>query len=223
MKLLALETATDNCSVAVGDAARQWVVEQCAPRRHAELLLPMVDTALERAGWRRRDLDAIAFGQGPGSFTGLRVAVSATQGIALGLNLPVVGVSTLAAMAQAVAADRIAVALDARLNQVYFGTYQRDSGGLVSAVTADCVIDPRAVELPDDGNWMAAGPGWGAYTEVLAERLASRLAGIDATALPSAREILLLGHAIAAAGGVRSAEEALPVYLRDQVVHQRQG
>ena len=91
MKLLALETATDNCSVAVGNADDIWVVERVAPRRHAELLLAMVDTALGRAGWHRNDLDVVAFGHGPGSFTGLRVAISTAQGIALGLNLPVVG------------------------------------------------------------------------------------------------------------------------------------
>lgn len=223
MKLLALETATDNCSVAVGDAERQWVVEERAPRRHAELLLPMVDTALDRAGWRRQELDAIAFGRGPGSFTGLRVAVSAAQGIALGLDLPVAGVSSLAAMAQAAAADRIATALDARLNQVYFGAYRRDGNGLVRAITADRVVDPQAVALPGEKPWLAVGPGWDAYADDLTPRLASRIAGTDPTALPSAREILILGLAIAERGDLRPADEALPVYLRNRVVHRQEG
>ena len=223
MKLLALETATDNCSVAVGNADDIWVVERVAPRRHAELLLAMVDTALGRAGWHRNDLDVVAFGHGPGSFTGLRVAISTAQGIALGLNLPVVGVSTLAAMAQAASADHIAVALDARLNQVYFGAYARDPEGLVTALTTDCVVDPETVGLPEGDRWMAVGPGWDAYPDALTKRLGSQLAGTRTAALPSAREILILGRAAAGRGELRSADAALPVYLRDKVVHQRRS
>lgn len=221
MKLLAIETATDACSAALsieGEVLERFAL---APRGHTELILPMLDEIVAEAGIHLSQLDAIAFGRGPGAFTGVRIAVGVTQGIAFAMDLPVVPVSTLAAVAQGVGAQRVLVALDARMDEVYWGAYQRSAAGLVSLVGEECVAPPAEVPLPEGGGWRGAGAGWAAYASILpahcAQRLASPEAGWDSEILPHARDVALLGVAGFAAGQAVSAEQALPVYLRDKV------
>ena len=221
MNLLALETATDCCSVALllGDE----VIEdhRLAPRQHAALILPMIDGVLAAAGIDRRALDAIAFGRGPGAFTGLRIAAGVTQGLALGLDRPVVPVSTLAALAQASGAGRVLAALDARLGEVYYGYYTRGADGLVTADVDDALAPPQAIALPADASWHGAGvgPGWTAYGEVLATRLGERVDAVDGEAQPRAGGLARLAAAAFLRGDAVSAELALPTYLRDRVTH----
>ncbi|HDP89812.1 MAG TPA: tRNA (adenosine(37)-N6)-threonylcarbamoyltransferase complex dimerization subunit type 1 TsaB, partial [Thioalkalivibrio sp.] len=152
MKILAIDTATDACSAALfldGEVTSRF---ELAPRRHTELILPMVGSLLEEAGLAVTDLDAVAFGRGPGAFTGLRIAAGVAQGLALGADLPVIPVSTLATMAQQVmdeaGAEAVAAALDARMGEVYWGCYRRDAEGVAEPVGPETVCAPQAVPVP---------------------------------------------------------------------------
>ena len=221
MKLLAIETATDACSAAL------WVDEEIlsrfeiAPREHARLILPMVDSLLEEAGFSIGQVDAIAFSRGPGAFTGLRIAAGVTQGIALAAELPVVPVSTLAAMAQQVMDERaishILPSLDARMSEVYWAAYVRDAAGYAELMGTEVVTAPQAVPLPEAAQWFGVGSGWRTYSEVLARRLGSRVTGHDSELVPHAREVARLGARDFSDGHAVSAEQAQPVYLRDKV------
>ncbi|MGB5493340.1 MAG: tRNA (adenosine(37)-N6)-threonylcarbamoyltransferase complex dimerization subunit type 1 TsaB, partial [Sedimenticolaceae bacterium] len=155
MKLLAIDTTEDACSAALlidSEVAERFEI---VPRRHSEILLPMMDGLLSDAGLRLRDLDALAFARGPGSFTGVRIAVSVAQGAAFGAQLPVVPVSSLQALAQGVrreqAAGAVLSALDARMREVYWGGYRADAMGIMRTVIADCVSAPQQVPPPGDG------------------------------------------------------------------------
>lgn len=217
MKLLAIETSTDLCSVAVALDDQILCEERLAPRQHAELLLPMIDAALARAGIGRAQLDAVAFSQGPGSFTGVRIAASVTQGIAYGLDLPVIPVSTLAALAQGVGGRLIAAALDARLGEVYYGLYGRGDAGLVTPLTPDALLRPEQVSLPETDDWIAVGPGFKAHEEALLLRIAKRGIETFVERLPSARQVAELGRHALANGATVTAQQAMPVYLRERV------
>lgn len=220
MKLLAIETATEGCSAALAIDGEIRERFQIAPRGHTELILPMVDELMAEAGISISQVDAMAFGRGPGAFTGVRIAVGVTQGIAFGADLPVVPVSTLAAVAQGCEADQVLVALDARMNEVYWGAYQRNAAGLMDLVGEERVSPPAEVPLPEGADWRGAGVGWAAYETLLAERCASQLSAADAwdaAILPHARDVAVLGLAGFKAGQAVTAEQALPIYLRDKV------
>lgn len=222
MKLLALETATDRCSVAVSAAGVVAARVDDRPRVHARRVLGMVEDCLAEAGLTVGDLDAIAFGRGPGSFTGVRIAAGVVQGLALGAERPVVPVSTLAAHAVAArrrhGAERVAVCVDARMQECFWGRYRFDAGGQVRAVAADALAAPGDLALPEGEDWFGVGTGWRSWPE-LAARLAPS-AGFDADLLPEAADLLGLAAEAVAAGRAVSAESALPVYLRDEVAWQ---
>lgn len=154
MNLLAIETATDACSVALQLGNECRVDHRIEPRRHAQLVLPMIDALLAEAGLARGALGGVAFGRGPGSFTGVRVAASVTQGIALGLDIGVVGVSTLATIAQGCLREfgdaHVGVALDARLDEVYWGAFRADASGVMHACVEERVCLPGAVTFAPD-------------------------------------------------------------------------
>ena len=175
---------------------------------------------LEETGTALNELDCIAFGAGPGSFTGVRVAVALAQGLGYARNLPLCPVSTLAALAagalQATAADTVACCLDARMGEVYFGVYRRDPEEGVRALAADALLNPDAVRLPGESTFLAVGPGWTVHPQ-LAERLGARLAGVEPEQLPSAADVARLARPRFLAGRVVSPAEALPNYLRDRV------
>jgi tRNA threonylcarbamoyladenosine biosynthesis protein TsaB len=221
MKLLALDTATEACSAAllIGDSMLERF--EVAPRAHARLLLPMLESLLAEAGMRLADLDAIAFGRGPGSFTGVRIAASVVQGIAYGADLPVLPVSTLAALARAAlqttAATHVLAAIDARMDEIYWASYQRDTRGEPLALSDELVTSAQGLSLPCDADWYGIGSGWAAYDSVLRPQFGSRLMGCDPDALPRATHIAHLAALDYAAGKALSAEQALPVYIRNQV------
>lgn len=221
MKLLAIDTSTIACSVALYDGAGVRERFEIAPREHAELLLPMIDGLLAEAGWSRDQLEVVAFGRGPGAFTGLRIAAAVAQGIACGLDLPVVPVSTLAALAHGAMREgkgaRILAAMDARMHEVYWGIYARDDAGLPVLWGDECVCPAAAAPLPKCAGWFGAGDAWDAYGETLRLRLGARLAGWDAGRYPHAGDIALLAAPIYKEGGGLPPEQALPVYLRDNV------
>lgn len=219
MNFLAFETSTEACSVAVHAGGRVLERFEVAPRRHAELALPWAEQLLAEAGLARAQLDAVAVGRGPGAFTGVRLAIGLAQGIALALDLPVVPVSTLQVLAlrAPAGAPRVLAAIDARMGEVYAAAFERRDGVLVP-VSAEAVRAPDAVALPGGANdWYAVGTGLGAADGVLAGRLAPRLAGVDAQALPHAADLLALALPAFARGEAIAPERIEPAYLRDNV------
>jgi tRNA threonylcarbamoyladenosine biosynthesis protein TsaB len=218
MNLLAIETATESCSAALLAGGRLIERSELAPRRHAELLLPMCEALLAEAGLRRADLDAVAVGRGPGAFTGVRLAISAAQGIALALDIPVVTVSSLAALAMQAPDNGAAIlaVIDARMGEIYAGAFRRNRDGMVEPIDTESVGKASALQLPQASAWNVIGSGWTAHREVLAERLPA-LAWSDGERYPQAVDVARLAAVIAQAGGGVAAEQALPVYLRDKV------
>ena len=216
MKLLAFETATEACSVAVlvdGEVRERFEV---APRRHAELSLPLAEQLLAEAGVARSQLDAIAVGRGPGAFTGVRLAVALAQGIALALDRPVVPVSTLAALAARGRDGRVVAAIDARMGEVYLGMFEV-AAGQVRALGGEAVLRPDLAPLPPQGGWQGVGTGFAAAEGALAARLGACLEGADPTALPRAADVARLGALAFSRGQAIAPERLEPAYLRDNV------
>lgn len=217
MNLLAFETATESCSVALLAGERLFARSELAPRRHAELLLPMCDEVLAEAGLARRGLDAIAVGCGPGAFTGVRLAISAAQGIAFALGIPVVPVSSLAALAlQAPDGDvPILAVVDARMGEIYAGWFRRGADGLVEPLGAETVGPAAEVPLATRVACHVVGSGWTTYREVLRSRLGVEPVWAEGDRFPQAVDIARL--ALPRVGDAVAPEQALPVYLRDKV------
>lgn len=223
MRLIALETATEACSAAVfadGDVLERY---QVAPRGHAALILPMIEDLLQQAGLTVRDLDAVAVGRGPGSFTGVRIAAGVAQGIAFGADLPVVSVSSLAALAQGtmdeLGVEHVLAAVDARMDEVYWGAYRRDAQGLAELEGDERVCGAAAVAPPSQADWVGVGSGWGRYDEILRGVMGSRLTDVLADRYPRAGAVARLGAAAFARGDTVPPEGAAPVYLRNDVVN----
>jgi tRNA threonylcarbamoyladenosine biosynthesis protein TsaB len=232
VKVLAIDTATENCSAAllIDGIVRAREIEM--ERGHAERILPMIDDLLSEAGITLHDLDAIAFGRGPGSFTGVRLAVTVTQGLAFGASLGVVPVSDLRAVAQrALDADatltRVLVCNDARMSEVYWGCFERGGDGLARLEGEERVTKPGEVKLPEAWSTATAvGRGFIAYADALRAAVPGAIApSSDAEAevlihlLPHATQIALLSLPEVAAGHLIPAEAATPIYLRDNVAH----
>ena len=226
MKLLAFETATEACSVAVHVDGKVIERHEIAPRKHAEYALPWAEELLAEAGIKRAQLDAIAISRGPGAFTGVRLAIAIAQGIALALGKPMVAVSTLQVIAASVpplenagegTKQRILAAIDARMGEVYVGAFERDGDALI-ALSSETVCAPQAVNLPDQaGGWQAVGTGFSAVDGALALHLGQQLASIDASVLPHASDVARLAVAAYARGEAMAPERVEPAYLRNNV------
>ena len=216
LKTLALDTSTEACSAAIWtDGA---VVERFeSGNQHSERILAMVDDLLAETGFALTQFDAIAFGRGPGSFTGLRIAAGVAQGLAFGAGIPVTPISSLAALAQGVDAPRVLAAFDARMHQVYSGAYVRNAQGIVELAGNEGVAAPLDVPLPGGNDWVGAGNGWDQYHAALLERLGGRVINWHKQVYPRARDVGRLGAVAVQAGKALSAEQALPVYVRDDV------
>jgi tRNA threonylcarbamoyladenosine biosynthesis protein TsaB len=219
MNLLAIETSTESCSVALSCNGELISRSEFAPRRHAELLLPMCEDVLAEAGVSRAQLDAIAVGRGPGAFTGVRLAISAAQGIALALDLPVIPVSSLAALACDAPLDEHAIlaVIDARMGEVYAAAFRRDPDGLVEATTAETVGSAEALKLASGQRWNVIGTGWDTYMDMILARLGSAPVWAHGKRYPQATWIAQLATREFAADHYLAPELALPVYLRDKV------
>lgn len=228
MNLLAVETATEACSAALNLDGTIVERYQRTQRDHSRLILPMIDELLSEAGLKPQDLDALAFGRGPGSFTGVRIAAGVIHGIALGLELPIVPVSTLAAVAQdyfdqqpnAMKGDaphQIAyVAMDARMGEIYWGAYQVGASGYAELLGIESVGPASRINGPDlDG--VGIGTGWAVYREALLARMAGRVHCIESDHWPRARAVASLGGLGFESGLAVDVEQAMPVYLRDNV------
>jgi tRNA threonylcarbamoyladenosine biosynthesis protein TsaB len=218
MKVLAIDTATEACSVAYHEVSRCIERAEVAARGHAQLVLPMVESVLAEAGCTLQDLDRLAVGRGPGAFTGLRIAISVAQGLAYGAGLRVVPVSDLAALARGVwrshGATRVWALIDARMGEVYAGAFHIDAAGRVTEVGAEQLGAPTAVSAPVGTGWWLAGSGVRAYGAVLRTRVQDSLGEVP-DALPWAQDVA----ALAAEPGAEALPpaEVQPVYLRDQV------
>jgi tRNA threonylcarbamoyladenosine biosynthesis protein TsaB len=221
LKLLAFETATEGCSVAVyvdGAVRERFAV---APRQHATLALPWADALLAEAGIARAQLDAIAVGIGPGAFTGVRLAVALAQGIALGLDRPVLPVSTLAVLALSGRPDDtdagrdLVAAIDARMGEVYLGRFATDADGLVSARGAEVLVAPDAARADVPFDALGIGSGFAAAAGVLVARLG--LVDLYPDALPHAAALARLAARDFIRGQAIAADALEPAYLRDRV------
>jgi tRNA threonylcarbamoyladenosine biosynthesis protein TsaB len=223
MRILALDTATQACSTALLTADRAITRELLTERGHAEHILSMVDAVLAEAGIGLEEVGALAFGRGPGAFTGVRLAASVAQGLAFAAQLPVVPVSDLRALAQRALdadtqLDHVLVCHDARMQELYWACFDRGADGLAALVGAEHVSDVGCIELP--GTWRGriggAGQGFKVYPE-LESSLKTRFASVQQELLPRALEIARLAWPAALAGLTVGAQEALPVYVRDNV------
>ncbi|HEX7326231.1 MAG TPA: tRNA (adenosine(37)-N6)-threonylcarbamoyltransferase complex dimerization subunit type 1 TsaB [Rhodanobacteraceae bacterium] len=219
MNLLAIETATEVCSVALLHGDELIDRTEFAPRRHAELVLPMAEDLLAEAGVTRKQLDGIAVGRGPGAFTGVRLAVSVAQGLALALDLPVVPISSLAALAMQAPNDGAAVlaAIDARRSEIYAGTFRFGADGLVQPLDHERVVAAANLVLPTADAWNVIGTGWSAYGDGIRARLPVAPQWADGKRYPQARDVARLAAPVFAVGKGVAPEDALPVYLRDKV------
>jgi len=224
--ILALDSSTDACSVALCADGQLSAQFELAAKSHTQRLLPMVDELLQSNNLKLRDLDAIAFGRGPGSFTGLRICMGIVQGLSFGAQLPVIPVSTLAAMALGYyranpdTQHPILVALDARMDEVYWGLFTRD-GDVVAPLCAEFVMKPELLSEQDIiqslvGQFIAVGPGWHyPAMQVLAA------ANLVVDAQPRAEDMVLIAAQVWSAGGAINVLDAEPVYLRDTISWQK--
>lgn len=218
MRVLALDTASEACSVACLDGSRLIERRATLPRAHVGLILPMVEGVLSEAGLRLGEIDRLAVGRGPGAFTGVRIAISVTQGLAWGAGLPVVAVSDLAAVAhetwRATGQARILVVMDARMGEVYTAAYEFDAAGSPRTLAPERVLAPASLELPP-GPWWLAGSGLTAHGAALRARLGADLLGETPDVLPWAAAVAAL--AVLPAAQPVPADRLAPVYLRDEV------
>jgi tRNA threonylcarbamoyladenosine biosynthesis protein TsaB len=225
-RILALETSTAACSAAL--CLQDGILERyvLAPRQHAALILPMIESVLAEAGIGVRQLDAIAFGRGPGAFTGVRIAASIVQGIAFAAGLPVVPVSTLAALALGALREtgemQVLASLDARRDEVYWGCY-RQAGEALVLQAHERVCPPDCVPQPGPGRWVGAGSGWLAHDAALLQRCGGGVIRILPDLEPRAGDVARLGLHDFLQGRAVSAEAAVPEYLRDNVADTRPG
>ncbi len=216
MKLLAIDTSTENCSLALWLEGETLSREVLAGQRHSELVLPMLAELLGEAGIALAALDGIAFGEGPGSFTGLRIACGVAQGLGFGAGLPVLGIGTLLALAEAAPNDRVLACLDARLGEIYHAAYERRDGAWRTVHGPSLGKAQDAPPVAGSG-WMGVGSGFAAYGDALGERYGAQLAGADGAAFPQARAIARLAAPLFEQGLGRDAALAAPLYIRNKV------
>ena len=216
MKILALETSTELCSAALWLDGKVDAREVVAGQRNSELLLPMVDALLAANQLIARDLDGVAFGSGPGAFTGVRIACGVAQGIAFGIDVPVAGIGTLLALAAASGAGLVVCCLDARMGEVYHAVYEK-RGDDFTEVQAPGLYKPAEVPALPAGQWSGCGSGFAVYRGELGARYAGSLERIIGNLAPHAREIAALAAKQFARGDVVDAAEAVPLYVRNKV------
>lgn len=229
MRLMALDTSSLACSVALsvdGDVAERHAT---APREHTQLLMPMIKALLEETGLSPEQLDAIVLGNGPGSFIGLRIAASVAQGIAFAADLRIVPVSSMAAVAAQVMAEsdaaEVIVAQDAHVGEVYLGGFRRGAGSLPRSSIEERLQAPGAIaELAADAapSRVAAGCGWRQYPELL-EANQAYFDGVSEILYPAARYLLPIGGLLLREGGGVAPQEIVPTYLRETVARPQGG
>ena len=226
MHLLAIETSEAACSAAIWSDGEVMEKYREQPRGHSELLLPMIDALLSESGISKPQLDAIAFGRGPGSFTGVRIAAAVTQGISFGLDIPVIPVSSLQVLAQGVyrtsAHQQVAAAFDARMSEVYWALCSADADGVMQLQGEEMVCAPEQVSQPQQGRWVGAGSGWDAYAVALSQRLSPLLEQQFPNLYCHAQDVAIIAaHALSQGDAAVTAAQALPIYLRNNVAKKK--
>lgn len=224
--LLALDASSSACSCALWRNGEVFSRFALTPREHTRRLMPMIDDVLAEAALSFADLDALAYGRGPGSFTGLRIAAGVAQGLAFGLERPLIGVSTLEALALAAHRQHhlryVIPALDARMSEIYVAAYQCHEGRLVRLMD-EAVLPPQRLELPEvakDVDWCGVGSGWSLW-DAMPAQVQAALGQCLPDMQPAAAEMVRLAAEAFEAGEGQAAHEVVPVYLRDQVAWQR--
>ena len=215
MNLLALDTSTEFLSLSLQLGDRSFSHYQHAGQAASQLVLPQIQALLDSANIKLTDLDGIAFGAGPGAFTGVRVACGVAQGLGFGANIPVVGVNTLLALAQASGQARVIACLDARMGEIYYAAFERKNSEWIE-ISKTMVCKPEAAPVLE-GAWTGAGSGWAVYAEVLSQIYAKGLVEILPNITPTAEAILQLATPIFSAGEAKPASEAMPIYIRNRV------
>ncbi len=227
MKILAIDTATEGCSAALFSDGEISSRLEVVPRKHADLILPMIDEILAESQLSVKQLDALAFGRGPGAFTGVRIATGVIQGIAFGSDLPVVPVSTLRALAQRTwnehHHEKVLTAFDARMDEVYWAEYLLDENEIMRLQGEEQVISPGDVCLNDEdvNQWVGSGSGWAAYADLLKQAIGAGGIVLYPEMITRADEIAIIASDDFEQGISVSAENALPVYLRNKVAKKK--
>jgi tRNA threonylcarbamoyladenosine biosynthesis protein TsaB len=217
MKLLAIDTSSNACSVALLIDDEIKSIHEIVPMQQTQKILPIIDGLLRESYLTLNQLDAIAFGCGPGSFTGVRISTSVAQGIGFAMDLPLIPISSLAALAQAAYADlgwkNLLVGVDARVQEVYWGAYQINEQGLAQLIGKELVCPPEEVILPSEKDWYGVGNAWSIYRD----QIHYNPIKTDISRTPLATGILTLAQKKYANRELISSEEASPTYLRDNV------
>lgn len=225
MNIIALDTCTECCSAALLYEGRVFERVEMTQRGHSDLILGMMDELFNAAGTSVSAIDAVAFGRGPGSFTGVRIGVAVAQGIAFARDVPVIPISSLAAIAQRAAdqldIDTIAVAMDARMGEIYCACYQALEDGIVKLVDTERVCQPEQFVADTLQQWHGIGTAWRIYDEVLRQNFSQNIVAIHAEYYSLASSVLKLAKIAAEAGHLLPVEQALPVYLRDNVAKKK--
>ena len=218
MKILAIDTATEACSVALLDQGHCHEIFEIIPRQHTERVLPMVDKLLKEAGISLSQIDALVFNCGPGSFTGVRVGTSVVQGLAFSCDLPVIPVSGLAALAQLAfreeKKEKVLSAIDARMKEIYWGCYRVESG-LMQLVSEERVSP--VTEIVKQGEWHCQGSGWDSFQSELNQSALVNISSFTLQCFPHAQDVAILAADLYKQGKTVRAEDAVPSYIRDEV------
>lgn len=216
MKLLAFDASTEFLSIALRTEQQTYKIDSKAGQTASQLILPQIQTLLDEAQLALTDLNGIAFGAGPGSFTGVRIACGVAQGLAFGANLPVVGVNVLMALAEASGAERVIVASDARMGEAYHSVFVRENNQWTE-VHAAGVYKPDLVPAVDGDGWVGVGTAWSVHSEALHTQYANQVASTLPEMTPMAEAILTLATPVFQRGEALLASEAKPVYIRNRV------
>ncbi|AWK14904.1 tRNA (adenosine(37)-N6)-threonylcarbamoyltransferase complex dimerization subunit type 1 TsaB [Candidatus Fukatsuia symbiotica] len=222
VRILAIDTATEACSVALWNDGEICTLFEVCPRKHTQRILPMIQQVLADSELSLHQLDALAFGRGPGSFTGVRIGIGIGQGLALGTDLPMIGVSTLQTLAQGAwrqsGAQQVLAAIDARMGEIYWGQFTQSASGYWLGTDSEAVITPQQALLCSQslaGHWVTVGTGWQTYPDLIAD--SGVILSTGQLTLPRAEDMLPLALQSWYDGDVIKVEQAEPIYLRNEV------
>jgi tRNA threonylcarbamoyladenosine biosynthesis protein TsaB len=223
LNLLAFDTSTEYLSLAIHRPGQVFSYDVLAGQSHSQLILPQIQALLEQAGLQLKDLNGLAFGAGPGSFTGVRIAAGVAQGLGFGGDLPVAPIGTLLALAQSAfdktGISKVIACLDARMGEVYHAAYEKQYGEWITVMEPG-LYKPQEVPTLGGEDWVGAGSGWKTYAEILSDAYANQLNaafGVQPDLLPTATAILKLAEPLFLSGQVGTAEQAMPIYIRNRV------
>jgi tRNA threonylcarbamoyladenosine biosynthesis protein TsaB len=216
MNLLAFDTSTEYLSLAVRRDSIVFKYDVLAGQTHSQIILPEIQHLLNQAELQLQDLHGLAFGAGPGSFTGVRIAAGVAQGLGFGANLRVVGVCTLMALAEASGESKVIACLDARMGEVYHAVYVKKTSGW-QAIIEPGLYKPDAVPAVVGDDWVGVGSGWQTYGEVLADAYRGQIQSTQPALLPIASAVLALAQPTFESGEAKPAGDAMPIYIRNRV------